>query len=647
MTGSTGKISYRPDVDGLRAIAVMSVVLFHLDFNALPGGFVGVDVFFVISGFLITKIIAAEIADGTFSFRQFYARRIRRILPVFFLVVAATIAAGSILLLPEDRNALLKSVQFALRFGANIYFSKSQGYFDLSSEEKPLLHLWSLSVEEQYYFIWPLLLVLLYATGRRLSGQAPQQKLIIGITAALTVAGFVFTQHAIETHAAKERLYFLLHARFGELMIGSLTAMLPPLPRDRKTLANVLAVCGMSGLLLALFAIDRHDAFPGYNALLPCLSAALLLHSGQSAHGEGTIASRMLGSRALVQIGLLSYSIYLWHWPILAFMRYVYGRYALPLTWSVAAVALMLALSCLSYLLLERKFKRMTMTFGRVVVAVFLVPVACLTVISIYGTGEATNAQNTQNEQLTTYGTDVCHGNFDMRCVRGDPETAPRILMFGDSHAASLNGFIDVVGRREHWSAMMVSASSCSPVFGFDEGVLPDYSREPCANLKKFVVDNLHKYDAVFIASYWPFHLGWTDTSADKDYVRKFKNTLETIAHSKPVYVFSDVPRLAITPARSAHFSTLRLHVERPQSREYARANETIRQIVLAVPNAHWIDIAAPLAGFDRFPDHGGLPMYLDAEHLNLHGSVALGERFSDAATILERTGPTQLSELR
>lgn len=163
--GLSTSIRYRADIDGLRTVAVLSVLFFHIDHTWVPGGYTGVDIFFVISGFLITRIIATDIEKGRFSLRWFYVRRIRRILPVFYTVTLVTMLAGYVLLLPADLHAFLSSVRHAVLFAANIYFSKDQGYFDISADEKPMLHIWSLSIEEQYYFIWPLLLLLFMRRG--------------------------------------------------------------------------------------------------------------------------------------------------------------------------------------------------------------------------------------------------------------------------------------------------------------------------------------------------------------------------------------------------------------------------------------------------------------------------------------------------
>lgn len=624
------KPPYRTDIDGLRAIAVISVFLFHISFKLVPGGFAGVDIFFVISGFLITKIIGTEILAGQFSFKNFCLRRIRRILPVFLVVIVVTMIVGKILLLPDDLASLLESIKYALLFSANIYFSKERGYFDLASDEKPILHTWSLAIEEQYYLIWPLLLIIFYLVGSKVFNQRKtlHQSFALLSTFIFMVADFIWTQQSLALSESTTKLYFLLQTRFCELMIGSLAAMLPYY--KNQIILNVLGLIGLLGIFLALFIINKNDLFPGYNALIPCGAAALLLYAGQAGYHQKCIAAKCLNLPILVYVGLLSYSIYLWHWPILAFMRYIYGRYALPLSWNIMAVLLTVTLSYLSYHFLEKKLKHSSMTFSKAFWGVYVAPVLCLMVLCFMGIYEAKAIP--VNKILTTYGEDVCHGNFDKKCVRGDLAQKPRILMFGDSHAAALNSFIDVVGKKEHWSAKVLTASSCSPVFGFDEMALPKFAQQPCADLKKYVSQNYQKYDAIFIASYWAFQLGRTNFSADKNYFVKLKKTIEIMAKDRPVYVFSDVPDLPVSPFRAAHFRKLHLSVNRIRSKQYGAANEVVKNMVLSIPNAHWVDLATALENFDQYSVYHGLPTYLDDQHLNQYGSAQLGEIFCNSS---------------
>lgn len=623
-------IRYRADIDGLRAVAVLSVMLFHIQYSWVPGGYTGVDIFFVISGFLITRIIGREIEDGTFSLRAFYVRRIRRILPVFYTVLVFTMTVGVIVLLPADLRGFLASLRHALYFTANLYFAREQGYFDISSDEKPLLHTWSLSIEEQYYFIWPLLLFCFYYVGVRVFGQrrALNQRTAIVLTGCLIIAGVVFSQKALLAYPGQIKWYFVLQTRFSELMIGALAAILPF--NDRRTwLLRGLAYAGAVLVGLGLFLLTRDSPFPGVNALLPCVGAALLIYSAQGggmAPGRLTWMHRLLGSRVTATIGLLSYSMYLWHWPILAYMRYVYGSYALPLDWVLIAVVLTAVLSALSYGLVERNTKSVAVSFNKAFLSMFVLPAMALAGAT-YGLQWLRPIQPLPAE-LSTYGSDVCHGNFDQRCVRGDPTKAPTVLVIGDSHAAALNEFIDEVGRHEEWSARVLTASGCSPVFGYDEMALPAFAQQPCGALKTYVADHYRQYDAVVIASYWAYQLNMRDTKLDPDYLREFATTLRDMSRTVPVYVISDVPRLPIQPFRERHFLSLGLKLDRRVSDVSLKGNAIIRSLVATIPNTHWVSLKSALGGFQHLSLYEGEPAYFDEQHLNIWGSRALGKLF-------------------
>ncbi|MGB3837194.1 acyltransferase family protein [Castellaniella sp.] len=618
-------IRYRADIDGLRAVAVLSVLLFHINFNWVPGGYTGVDIFFVISGYLITGIIGREIEQGRFSLRAFYVRRIRRILPVFYVVLACSAAAGAVLLLPADLHAFLASLRRALYFTANVYFSKDRGYFDIAADEKPLLHTWSLSIEEQFYFIWPLTLLLFYAIGTRFFKQrrVVNQSATIALTACLAVAGIAYAQWMLVQHPGETRWYFLLQTRFSELMIGALIAIVP---FRSSSAAWRRAMAWLGGLLIALglFALTKNSLFPGLNALLPCTGAALLIYSGQGVETP-TWPHELLAHRAMAGLGLLSYSMYLWHWPVLAYMRYVYGSYALPWLWVVGVVASTIALSLLSYQYVECRTKSLAVTFPRAFLGIFLIPAALLAACTYWV--QAVRPVTPQPAELTSYGTDVCHGNFSKRCVRGAPGKQPTVLVIGDSHAAALNEFIDVVGRHEGWAARVLTASSCSPMFGYDEKVLPSWAQKPCVDLKAYVSDHYAEYDAVVIASFWAYQLGMTEIQADPHYLDRLTETLHKISVSVPVYVVSDVPRLSVSPFREIYFQRLGLNVKRPSSRVTMRANSIVRNVVEKVANTRWIDLGSTLANFQR-GGYQGKPTYFDEQHLNVYGARELGALF-------------------
>jgi hypothetical protein len=316
-------------------------------------------------------------------------------------------------------------------------------------------------------------------------------------------------------------------------------------------------------------------------------------------------------------------------------MRYVYGNYHLPWTWMATAVMLTFVLSWLSYEFIESRARHLRPRFRTAAAGLFLVP--ALLVSGVTWAAQEWRPVMPISPGLATYGTDVCHGNFDEQCVRGDRFRQPTVLMTGDSHAAMLNSFIDAVGRHEGWSAQVVTASSCSPVFGYDEKVLPDWAQAPCVALKAYLRENYRHYDAVFWASFWAYQLGMDEKSvgSDPNYGAKLKATLQAIAKTTPVYVFADDPKLAIDPFRAAHFNAMGLNVKRRLPQLTQRANDIVQRIVEQVPGAHWVDLSSEYAQFGNNGLYRGVPAYLDVQHLNKRGADALGEIFNRQGHLL------------
>lgn len=333
---------YRPDIDGLRAVAVLGVILFHAGLGC-TGGYAGVDVFFVISGFLITGLVLKEQRADRFSLTTFWERRIRRILPALAVVVAITLALGTAILFPSELIELVKSAMAQLALGANVYFWRNAGYFDAPAEMQPLLHTWSLAVEEQFYLGFPLLLIVCRRLSRR-QLQAVLSSILI-ISFALSAWG---------TYSHPTATFYLLPSRAWELLIGALLATIATDSRLPRWLAESLSWAGLGAIAFAFFAYGSTTRFPGANALLPCVGAALLIWSNI---GERTAAGRLLSLGPIVAVGLMSYSLYLWHWPILVFMRYrVSDTPALDLR--LAAIAASFVLAGLSWRFVETPFRR-------------------------------------------------------------------------------------------------------------------------------------------------------------------------------------------------------------------------------------------------------------------------------------------------
>lgn len=335
------RLQYRPDIDGMRAVAVLSVILFHAFPQLLPGGFTGVDVFFVISGYLISGIIFRNLDNQTFSLYEFYGRRIRRIFPALSLVLISSLCFGWIALLPEEYEQLGKHTGSGSIFISNLVLWSEAGYFDNSAETKPLLHLWSLGIEEQFYIVFPLILMLAWKIKRN-NGVAV-------IIILLLIASFATNISTISENPTGA--FYSPITRFWELLSGGLLAWFT-VSRTGSPHHNILSCIAFFLLICGFFIISDSHAFPGFWAAIPVLGTFLLIASGSDAW----INRKVLSQKLLVWLGLISYPLYLWHWPLLSFARILEGDTPSAEIRSIA-IAASFILSALTYQLVEKPLR--------------------------------------------------------------------------------------------------------------------------------------------------------------------------------------------------------------------------------------------------------------------------------------------------
>ena len=346
---------YRAHIDGLRAIAVLPVLFYHAEIG-FHGGYVGVDVFFVISGYLITGLILNDLEGGRFSILDFWERRMRRILPALLVVVASCVALGWFILSPRDFKTLGESVTAQALLVSNIFFCMTSrwegGYFDQAAEVKPLLHTWSLALEEQFYLLFPFLLMLFKGVSR---------KMLITALFVLCCYSFILCVYCshLGTYLRGPINFYLLPMRAWELLIGSCLAAIPARPASSRWLKESLGWIGLLAILVAVFFYDRDTRFPGVAALLPSIGAALLIWANSQAL---TSSGKLLAARPLVFIGLISYSLYLWHWPVLLFSKY-WALDPIPPTQRMLLLLASFVLAWLSWRFVETPFrKRLVLT---------------------------------------------------------------------------------------------------------------------------------------------------------------------------------------------------------------------------------------------------------------------------------------------
>ena len=461
-------MQYRPHIDGLRAVAILPVLAFHLDLTILPGGFTGVDVFFVISGFLITTLIVQELKDGDFSIWQFYKRRALRILPAFLVVIFAVMAASWFLFLPDETRGLGRSAVAAALFVANFLFWQSSDYFAPDLEMAPLLHTWTLSVEEQFYVFLPLLLMLVAARlGRRF---------------ALTIAAIAlvsFLLCVVATPRFESAAFYLLPTRAWEFGLGALAATVPlALGVLARTLASVL---GALLVLWGFFMLGAESTFPGANALFPAAGATLLIVCA-----EGTFLGRALSWRPMVWVGRRSYSLYLWHWPIIVFWKTGAGTELGPSDATLIA-GLSLVAATLSYRFVEQPFRTSAIRTRRPG-PILGFAAASIAGIAALGLAMVPFADNWGRvppdvEAIADYADYrdtleihpcVIHAGvpggaaaFDPARCLPDGTGGPTLLLIGDSHAEHLApAFEDAFSD---WTVQIAGGTGCLPVVGWTD----------------------------------------------------------------------------------------------------------------------------------------------------------------------------------
>lgn len=497
--GGTGAAHYRGDIAGLRAIAVLPILLFHAGVTALPGGFIGVDIFFVISGYLITTIILREMDAGEFSMIEFYRRRTARIVPALAVVLLATLAAGAVLLLPFELADLGKSTSSAALFVSNFYFMSSADYFGGAAESKPLLHTWSLAVEEQFYIFYPLGLLLLSKWFRR------RLKLIVtlGVAASLAAA-FVLAE--IKPDAG----FYLIVPRAWELGLGALVALGAAPAIRSPLLRNALTLASLAAIAFGCVFITAESPFPAPWALVPVLATAVLI-----AYGRQTVSEGLLAAAPMRFVGDISYSLYLWHWPVITFYRLRTGVH-LEAWETVMLVAASIALAWASYRFIERPWLRRLRAgvAWRVAAGGLAVLAAIAGVALLTGANASRIGQYPKDiERIATYigysdTEEYAYQYFDRdqclkanrsgpasTCLPVDPARR-NVLIFGDSHATQYwRAFAE---KHPDQNVMKASTSGCRPT-------VDTYGLDKCTEMVRYILNELSRGDvqSVVLAGRW------------------------------------------------------------------------------------------------------------------------------------------------
>lgn len=501
-------MNYRKEIDGLRAVALIPVLFFHAGFESLSGGFVGVDVFFVISGYLITSLILGEKRAGTFSLANFYERRARRILPALFLVVFACMPFAWLWMLPHEMKYFANSVIANSIFLSNLYFSTFGSYFGAVTETMPLLHTWSLAIEEQFYALFPLLLLLSWNRGRRW---------LISVVLAIAACSFLFAQLGGNLNFAPPYIepelrwfdqprwgsFYMTPGRVWELMFGAAIAIYAlgkSLPDTRWN--QYLAALGIAMIAYATVVFDSLTPFPSVYSLIPTVGTVLVITFASS----NTMVGRLLSMPLLVGIGLISYSAYLWHLPLFAFSRLRSIRE--PEMWVyLVLMAVTFVLAYLSWHFVEKPFRNRQRTNRNHVVYVAVVATTAALAFGIAGhRSEGFESRVTADvgamleyRKYTDMGLDFCRPNFhpanvaESQCVVG-AQTPPSIALLGDSHARALAHQFGVRANETNKSVSMLIRDGCAPVTGLFFPGTPEY--RDCDPFNMFVYEHLARNEA-------------------------------------------------------------------------------------------------------------------------------------------------------
>lgn len=638
-------IPYRPDIDGLRAVAVLAVLFYHAGFTALPGGFMGVDIFFVISGYLITSFIVRDLAAGEFSMVAFWERRARRILPPLFAVVGTSLVAGFFLFLPMDLIQLARETMSQSVFGSNFLFLKQGGYFNTSNDIKVLLHTWSLAVEEQFYLFFPIGMYLWWRfVGRN----------VLWLLIPCTVLSFILC--LVVTGMMDRIAFYMLPFRGWELLAGAVLAANNASYSNRivREMASLLG----AGLISYSILFYSAEPFPGYIALLPVFGTVLIVWAKDSA------INRLLSLKPVVAIGLISYSLYLWHWPVMAYVRYQpFIEFTAYIGFACIAASMLLAAA--TYFMVEQPVRKRRVLSSRR--AIFLFSLAGL--LSMAAAGAAIMVAKGAPQR---FGDDVlaleagardwnaqrwaCDQPSVERIESGDvcqtnPESgAPDFILWGDSHADAIAPlFYELSGKRNR-NGYVVTGHGCPPMIGGGEPATPVTYDCNAANEATIEFIRKNAIKDVFLVSNWvsyldparpmdASHMEWYDANTSgRPVAASLKRTIGQISEGGArIHILYNIPYVLIDPPRVLALEKLHSYEGRSKTavsvEAYHKALENERSVFKEIGNdaIDYIEPEKVLCDEEYcYAEKDGRSLYFNMGHLSAFGATQLAPLFED-----------------
>lgn len=626
---SAAHLKYRPDIDGLRAVAVLPVILFHINISLFSGGYVGVDVFFVISGYLIAGLISNEMAAGTYSVANFYVRRARRIFPALFVMCAVTGVLVLLFCLPSDAEQFGSSLSAATLFASNIYFYVTGDYFEGALESQPLVHTWSLAVEEQFYIFFPLVLWLLrhyLAAGEK------------SIMFALALVSLGLSAWLVESDPPAA--FYLLHSRAWELLLGALLAIGAVPPIRSRLAAGLLGLLGLAMIVGSVLLYDEQTPFPGVAALAPCIGTALIIHTGRD---SALLVTRLLSLPLARFVGLISYSLYLWHWPAIVIGRYIayWNGWDPELrAHKLAVLAVTFLCAVLSWHFVEKPFRQKPYRFGSIsVLSSSAAAMAALVVAAslIYPLshrywdmpGDAqrvlsvvkSRPENRQKSCMLMPDMDGLR-YFDPKGCLTLSETKKNWLLIGDSHAADL--WLGLSRTNPEVNLMQATGAGCKPLMGVT-------GTRRCTELMRYMFEVYiprHRVDMILMSARW----GLRNIEQVRETARKLKPHADRIIVFGPhVEYRHDLPWLLVA-SRLKQDPTI---VERLR---IARQKKTDRLLAkrLSEDGISYVSIYSAICpdGQCRLTDQDGLPLAFDYGHFTASGSTFVAQQIKKSGAL-------------
>lgn len=590
-------MQFRNDIQGLRAIAFILVYIFHLNPHWLPGGYIGVDMFFVISGYLITSIILHQKEKGTFSFLSFYEKRIKRIVPAYYVAILFIAVAGCYFYLQADTIKLRSALYRTFAFISNQYFASGESYFGAKLSENPVLHTWSLAIEMQFYLILPLLLIFI------------RNKWLPYIIGGLLIILTVYSSYRLYYTDSFSVVYFSLLSRIPEFFVGVLLSILS-LKRQKPSekISTVISAIGIIGLGMTAFLINEKTPFPGVVALIPCTAIGLLLISGEN------IISKFLSSKPMVYIGELSYSLYLWHWPIMAYLRYSDpSRTIFSVTEIIIISLLTSACAWLSYTFVEKIFRKQT----NKKFAISFSPIVLILGLLIFKFPSFNlNGTIPQEFTKTVFGT-TSHNTVHIETFGDLASADSNIVLIGDSHALAIKPFLDYIGKQDNFSFKTLTCAAYPPIEGIKKEEISSENQHffqtslSLINSTKKLTEN----SEIILFNSLGFHrIPSLATALDK-----FASSLNK---NQKLIVFITVPSYNSDPMRMN-----RGIIKKSEYKFERRSDEENKKIIQEVcnkyPNVYLYDLSKSEVFADG-PFYQDTLMYYDKSHLNLYGALAL-----------------------